>query len=91
MKALLDTNIIIHREASKIINQDIGILYRWLERANYIKCVHLLSISEIEKYQDKEIVDVFHVKLDSYEKIEIGFSPTIESKSRLRRNRRQPK
>lgn len=72
MKALLDTNIIIHREASKIINQDIGILYRWLERANYIKCVHLLSISEIEKYQDKEIVDVFHVKLDSYEKIEIG-------------------
>ena len=29
MKALLDTNIIIHREASKVINQDIGVLYRW--------------------------------------------------------------
>ena len=80
MKALLDTNIIIHREASKIINQDIGILYRWLERTNYTKCVHSLSIYEIEKYQDKEIVDVFHVKLDSYEKIEIG-SPKAIKKS----------
>jgi len=25
MKALLDTNIIIHRETSKIVNRDIGI------------------------------------------------------------------
>lgn len=35
MKALLDTNIIIHREASRVINQDVGILFRWLERAKY--------------------------------------------------------
>lgn len=71
MKALLDTNIIIHREASKIINQDVGILYRWLERVKYTKCVHSLSIAEIEKYQNKQTVDAFHVKLDSYEWIEI--------------------
>ena len=56
MKALLDTNIIIHREASKVINQDIGILYRWLERGKYTKCIHSLTIKEIENHKDKQIV-----------------------------------
>ncbi|KFF28164.1 PIN domain-containing protein [Chryseobacterium vrystaatense] len=71
MKALLDTNIIIHREASRVINQDVGILYRWLERAKYTKCVHSLSIAEIEKYKDQTVVNTFHIKLDSYEQIEL--------------------
>lgn len=71
MKALLDTNIIIHREASKVINQDVGILYRWLERVKYTKCVHSLTISEIERYKNQQTVDAFHIKLDSYEHIEI--------------------
>jgi len=71
MKALLDTNIIIHREASKVINQDVGILYRWLERAKYTKCVHSLSITEIERYKNQQTVDTFQIKLDSYEQIEI--------------------
>jgi predicted nucleic acid-binding protein len=71
MKALLDTNIIIHREASRVINQDIGILYRWIERAKYIKCVHSVSIAEIEKYKNQQVVDTFHIKLESYEQIEI--------------------
>jgi predicted nucleic acid-binding protein len=71
MKALLDTNIIIHREASRVINQDVGILYRWLERAKYTKCVHSLTIAEIEKYQNQQTVETFQIKLDSYEHIEI--------------------
>jgi len=71
MKALLDINIIIHREASKIINQDIGILYRWLERAKYTKCVHSLSLAAIEKYQNRSTAESFQIKLDSYERIEI--------------------
>ncbi|WP_433811381.1 PIN domain-containing protein [Flavobacterium johnsoniae] len=71
MKALLDTNIIIHREASRVINQDVGILYRWLDRIKYTKCVHSLTISEIEKYKDQETVLSFQIKLDSYEQIEI--------------------
>jgi predicted nucleic acid-binding protein len=71
VRALLDTNIIIHREASKVINQDVGILYRWLERAKYTKCVHSLTIAEIEKYKNQQIVDTFQIKLDSYEHIEI--------------------
>lgn len=71
MKALLDTNIIIHREASKVINQDVGILYRWLDRVKYIKCVHSLTISEIEKYKNQQTVETFQIKLDSYEHIDI--------------------
>ena len=71
MKALLDTNIIIHREANKIVSQDIGILYRWLDRGKYIKCIHSATINEIMKNPNKETVDTFLVKLDSYEVIEI--------------------
>lgn len=71
MKALLDTNIIIHREASKVVNQDVGILYRWLERAGYTKCVHSLTITEIAKYKNQQTVETFQVKLDSYEQIKI--------------------
>jgi predicted nucleic acid-binding protein len=71
MKALLDTNIIIHREASKVVNQDVGILYRWLERVNYTKCVHSLTVSEIEKYKNQQTVNTFQIKLESYELIDI--------------------
>ena len=30
MRALLDTNIVIHREATTAVNQDIGTLFKWL-------------------------------------------------------------
>lgn len=71
MKALLDTNIIIHREASKVISQDIGSLYRWLDRSGYQKCVHSASIREIRKNPNLSTVSTFNVKLESYEVIEI--------------------
>ena len=71
MKALLDTNIIIHREANKIVSQDIGILYRWLDRGQYTKCIHSATIAEVKKNPNKETVDLFLVKLKSYEVIEI--------------------
>lgn len=71
MKALLDTNIIIHREANKIVSQDIGILYRWLDRGKYTKCIHSATIEEVKKNLHKETVDLFLVKLESYEVVEI--------------------
>lgn len=71
MKALLDTNIIIHREANKIVSQDIGILYRWLDRGQYTKCIHSATIAEVKKNPNKETVNLFLVKLESYEVIEI--------------------
>src|ERR1035437_1611649 len=71
MKALLDTNIIIHREAGRVVNQDIGILFRWLDRAGYAKCIHSVSVSEIQKNPNQETVKSFMAKLASYEQLEI--------------------
>lgn len=71
MKALLDTNIIIHREANRIVSQDIGILYRWLERGKYTKCIHSATIEEIKKNPNKETVALFLVKLSSYEVVDL--------------------
>ncbi|MBX3042811.1 MAG: hypothetical protein KIT33_12920 [Candidatus Kapabacteria bacterium] len=67
MKVLLDTNIIIHREASRVFNVDIGVLFRWIDKGKYTKCVHPITIEEIEKNSNKETVDTLSVKLKSYE------------------------
>ncbi|HEX5001562.1 MAG TPA: PIN domain-containing protein [Bacteroidia bacterium] len=67
MKVLLDTNIIIHREASRVINQDIGILFNWLDRLHYIKCVHPLSADELGRHQDIKTVQTMHAKLQNYQ------------------------
>jgi hypothetical protein len=68
MKALLDTNIIIHREAgSSTINQDIGILFKWLDKAKYTKCIHPLTVQEIKKNPNKDTVKTFDIKMASYE------------------------
>jgi hypothetical protein len=66
MRALLDTNIIIHREGSRVIVHDIGTLFYWLDRLSYDKCIHPLSVAEIRKYQDQDVVAAFQAKLDSY-------------------------
>ena len=66
MKALLDTNIVIHREASRGIKQDIGILYKWLDSLHYAKCVHPLSVSELNKHHPGDTLDAFNAKLAAY-------------------------
>jgi hypothetical protein len=67
MKALLDTNIIIHREASRVINQDIGILFNWLDKLHYTKCVHPLTIDELNRHKDAGTVKTMQIKLTNYQ------------------------
>jgi predicted nucleic acid-binding protein len=67
MKVLLDTNIVIHREASHILNKDIGILFKWLDKGKYEKCIHPVTVSEIEKNRNRDTADTFSIKLQSYE------------------------
>ena len=81
MKALLDTNIIIHREAGRVVIQDIGILFRWLDRAKYSKCIHPVTLEEIQKNPNKDTVQAFMAKLDSYEQIIISTPLQIEVKA----------
>lgn len=69
MLALLDTNIIIHRETASIQRQDIGILYRWLEKSGYTKTIHPITIWEIKKNPNQSTVQSFLAKMQSYEQI----------------------
>ena len=53
IKVLLDTNIIIHRESSRILN-DIGSLFRWIDDLGYTKCIHPKTIDEISAIKTKK-------------------------------------
>lgn len=66
MKILLDTNIVIHREAATVIDENIGILFRWIDNLHHIKCIHPVTIEEIEKHGDPRVLRSFKVKLGSY-------------------------
>src|SRR5262249_58104224 len=66
MKVLLDTNIIIHREANRVVRQEIGTLFYWLDRLKYQKCIHPLSIDEIRKYKDAKVVATIEAKIKNY-------------------------
>jgi predicted nucleic acid-binding protein len=81
MRILLDTNILIHREANRIINEDIGTLFGWFDKLHYEKCIHPLSLSEIQKHKDGEIVKTIKSKIRNYTllKTEAPESPEIQA------------
>lgn len=66
MRVLLDTNILIHRESDRVDREDIGTLFRALDAIRAEKCVHPLSIAEISRHANPEVVRAFKVKLESY-------------------------
>lgn len=80
MRILLDTNIIIHREASTVVKKDIGVLFNWLDRLHHEKCVHRLTIDEIRKHKDRRVVSAFNAKIQTYNelKTEAPESPAIQ-------------
>jgi len=81
LKVLLDTNIIIHREASRVILPEIGTLFNWLDRLHYEKCIHPLTVEEIRKHKDPKVVSTFEIKIESYYalKTEAPESPEIQA------------
>ncbi len=66
MKVLLDTNIVIHRENVKVTNPSIGLLFYWLDKLHYDKCVHPWSIEELKRYKDKNMQELYETKLPAY-------------------------
>lgn len=66
MKILLDTNIIIHREANKIYKPEIGQLFKWIDNLKYTKYIHPLTVEEIERYRDKNALNTMSIKIESY-------------------------
>jgi predicted nucleic acid-binding protein len=67
MKALLDTNIIIHRETPNVRNLSIGTLFKWLDKAKFVKCVHKVTVNELNKNSNLETKRSFNAKIQSYE------------------------
>ena len=59
MKILLDTNIVIHREAATVVDGDIGILFRWLDNLHHTKCIHSVTVEELEKHEDAKVRESF--------------------------------
>lgn len=70
MRALLDTNILIHREAATVVREDIGTLFHWLDRLNVEKWIHPASVDEIEGHEDERVRRSFAAKLASYRAIQ---------------------
>lgn len=70
MRVLLDTNILIHREAAHVVRDDIGLLFNWLDRLRCTKCVHPASLAEIEKHADERTRFAFQRKLQSYHQLQ---------------------
>lgn len=78
MRALLDTNIVIHRENKHVSNYSIGHLFRWLDKLKYTKIIHPYTVAEIQKYRDPEVQEVFEVKLDAYNVLQSVMEPTVD-------------
>ena len=66
MRILLDTNILIHREARTVVRDDIGTLFQWIDTLGYQKLVHPASVEEVKKHADKMVVRTLGIKLGSY-------------------------
>lgn len=66
MRILLDTNIIIHREASRVTNPDIGYLFQWLDKLKYEKCIHPITVLELNKGRDENTVRTMNIKIANY-------------------------
>jgi len=66
MRILLDTNILIHREASTVVRRDIGNVFFWLDKLKHDKCAHPVSVAEIAKHKDEKVRNSFAAKLQSY-------------------------
>ncbi|MEI9477260.1 MAG: PIN domain-containing protein, partial [Deltaproteobacteria bacterium] len=83
MRALIDTNILIHREAPVPVHQDIGLVFNWLDRLGYEKCVHSVSIGEIQRHEDERVRRSFKTKLESYRLIKVPspFAPEVKALS----------
>lgn len=83
MKALLDTNIIIHRENTKVSNYGIGLLFYWLDKLNYEKCIHPYSLVELRKFQDDNMQSLYDAKLSAYTELQTIAKQSADFKLKL--------
>ena len=66
MRALLDTNIIIHRETMQATNYTIGKLYYWLDKLHYEKLLHPYTVAELRKADNTQQQQLYDARLSAY-------------------------
>lgn len=66
MRALLDTNIIIHRETMQATNYTIGKLYYWLDKLHYEKLLHPYTVAELRKANNSKQQQLYDARLSAY-------------------------
>ena len=66
MRALLDTNIIIHRETMQATNYTIGKLYYWLDKLHYEKLLHPYTVAELRKANNAQQQQLYDARLGAY-------------------------
>jgi len=66
VRVLLDTNIVIHREAATVVHEDIGVLFRWLDNLGHRKCIHRVTAEELAKYGDAKTRRSLATKIANY-------------------------
>lgn len=74
LRALIDTNILIHRESINPVIPEIGTFFFWLNKLKYTICLHPSTIDEIDSNKNKEAVKAFKIKLKSYECLKVPSS-----------------
>ena len=69
MKILLDTNLIIHREAATVVRDDIGEVYRWIDNLKYEKFIHPDTVKELSSHKDERVVRSMTAKIGAYNQL----------------------
>jgi hypothetical protein len=83
MRALLDTNIIIHRESMQATNYSIGQLFYWLDKLHYDKLVHPYSVAELRKAHNPTQQDIYDARLSAYTQMRTVATQTADFQALL--------
>ena len=83
MRALLDTNIIIHRETMQATNYTIGKLYYWLDKLHYEKLLHPYTVAELRKADNAQQQQLYDARLSAYTQMRCVATQTTEFTSLL--------
>ncbi len=78
MKILLDTNVVIHRETSSIVRQDIGLLFSWIDKLRHEKYIHGVTKNELNKHKNSATRETMAVKLQSYNELKTLAPTSLE-------------
>ena len=83
MRALLDTNIIIHRESMQATNYSIGQLFYWLDKLHYEKLIHPYSVAELRKADNAAQQNIYNARLAAYTQMKAVATQTDEFRAAL--------